>query len=358
MNSLQKYLSSAKANKKSANLVVLGNESADLDSMVSSIAYGYLLDEQKRDVKVLPVMPIPRADFKLRPDAVYLFRKAGVDPGDLVFSDEIELETLMANGAGLVLVDHNRLSPAFEKYHANVVIIVDHHADEDMYHDIESRLIENAGSAASLVGREFRKTGATISKEIAILLFGTILLDTVNLDKKVGRVTDIDTEVIEFIFSLYALPRDEYFKNIQREKFNVTGLGTSDLLRKDYKEFLFKTVRCGISSVVLSIEQWKEKDSDLPSALVSFATTRKLDVLLVMNAYDAPEFQRDFVIYCNSQELYEKLFECLQKHVLDLDPVERARGNRYTAGYLSFYRQGNLDMSRKKLQPLLAGCFE
>lgn len=358
MSFLQVYLVSARANRENADFVLIGNEAADLDSMASSIAYGYLLSEQKKGFNVLPVMPIARKDFKLRTEAVYVFREAGINPDDLVFLDEVDFDKLMLAGVKLILVDHNRLAPKLEKYHANVLGIIDHHNDEGLYGDADIRILESAGSTASLVGMEFRRTELVITKDMATLLYGTILLDTVNLDRASGRVTGIDIEVVEFLFPLCSLPREKYFNNIQREKFNVMGLGTRDLLRKDYKEFLFSTLRCGVSSVPLSIEQWVERDRALCSGLVYFAETCKLDVLLSMNVYIVPEFKRDLIVYCKKQELYDTLYGYLQEGLLGLTPVKCKKSVWDGDGFLSFYHQDNLGMSRKKLQPLLSKYYE
>ncbi len=202
----------------------------------------------------------------------------------------------------MVLVDHNRLAPVFEQYSRNVVGIVDHHIDEGLFDNVELRIIKNTGSTATLVGLEFKKSEAEISKEIAMLLCGIILLDTVSLERGLGRVSDGDVDIVELLSPLCTLSREEYFRDIQRKKFNGESLGTADLLRKDYKEYLFKSVRCGISSVLLSVEKWAEKDQELALGLRCFASTRKLDVLWSVGAYDAPEFRRDLVVYCKSKK--------------------------------------------------------
>lgn len=358
MGSLQMYLSNVKVNKKDARFVVLGNEAADLDSMASSIAYGYLLSRQRPEIAVLPVMPIPRGDFKLRTEAVYVFQEAGIVLDDVVFFDEVDFDTLMAAGAELVLVDHNKLGSALEQYNANVTGVVDHHNDEGMYSDAEPRIIQTIGSTASLVGLEFKKAGVAIAEEIAILLGGTILVDTVNLDEKAGRVTDADNAIAEVIFPLCPLSRQDFFDNIQREKFNVAGLSTAELLRKDYKEFKFETVRCGIGSALLPISQWKEMDKDLFSGFADFAAARNLDVLLSMNAFASPDFSRDLVVYCTTKEVHDALVVHLQNNALDLTPHEYAGEQQEGNGFMSFYHQGNLGISRKKLQPVLAEYYK
>jgi len=358
MSSIQKYLSAAKANKNDAKMIILGNEAADLDSMASSITYGYLLSLLDADSFVLPVMPIPRADFKLRTEAVYVFNVAGVNLEDVVFYDEVDFHTLMEGGADLVLVDHNKLSPALEKYNTNVSGVLDHHIDEGLYEDAAPRVIELVGSTTTLIAAKFNKAGIAIEEDVALLLAGTILLDTVNLDPAAGRVTDTDEEVAAKILPLCPTSRQEYFDNIQREKFSVAGLSTRDLLRKDYKEFQFGSAHCGIGSALLPISQWQEMDDNLHAGFADYAKKGQLDVLLSMNAYTNPDFNRDLVIYCSTKEGHDTLLDYLQNNSLELTTIDFPSKQQEGEAFISFYHQGNLGISRKKLQPLLANFFK
>ena len=72
---LNQYLLESKTdiNYKSIDYLVMGNEAADLDSMASAIAYAYLMTARDNSKTIVPFMPILRADFKLRTEAVYVF---------------------------------------------------------------------------------------------------------------------------------------------------------------------------------------------------------------------------------------------------------------------------------------------
>lgn len=357
MISLQSYLSSSKINAAQAKLVILGNEAADLDSMVSSITYGYLRSLQDAQLLALPVMPIPRVDFALRPEAVYLFHEAGVNLDDVVFSDEIDLAHLFATGAEMILVDHNRLAPQLERFNDRVAGIVDHHKDEGLYGDASPRLIQTIGSTASLVALEFARAGIGLSREVAILLGGTLLLDTVNLDPGAGRVTDADLDVAAHILPLCPRSQQEFFAIMQKEKFNVAGLSTHDLLRKDYKEFQVGTVHCGIGSVLLSVMDWLKLDPNLCGDIALFARARNLDVLFAMNGFADPDFRRELVVFCATRNDPAGLIDFLQKSGLDLTPLPYPEKIQGVHGFMGFYNQGNSEISRKKLQPLLASYY-
>ena len=357
MNTIQTFLSYAKKHVADVKLVVIGNEAADLDSMASSIVYAYLCNLLDPGVHALPLMVIPREDFMLRTEAVYVFKEANIDLDDVVFLDELDLDKSMEQ-AELILVDHNKLTGDLKKFDSKVVSILDHHKDEERYKTASPRIIEPVGSTTSLVAREFFTSAFEVSRDVAVLLGGTILLDTVNLADDAGRVTELDKEIAARVLSLCPLPQQEFFDTVQREKFNVAGLSTNDLLRKDYKEWQFGTVKCGIGSALLPLEQWAEIDNDLAAGFAKFAADRNLDLLLSMNAYTNPEFNRDLVIFCKSKDAHDQLLAYLQENKLDLTPIDCPGQKQSDSGFITFHKQGNLGVSRKKLQPLLTGVYK
>jgi len=354
---IQTFLSLAKKHVSDAKLVVIGNEAADLDSMASSIVYAYLRNLQVPGLFVLPLMVIPREDFILRTEALYVFKEANIDLDDVIFIDELDLDKIMEQAA-LVLVDHNKLAGDLKKFDSQVVTILDHHRDEGLYKTASPRIVEPVGSTTSLVAREFFTSGIEVSRDVAVLLGGTILLDTVNLADDAGRVTELDKEIAARVLPLCPLPQQKFFDTVQKEKFNVAGLSTNDLLRKDYKESQLGTVKCGIASALLPVEQWAEIDNDLASGFAKFAAGRTLDLLLSMNAYTNPEFNRNLVIFCKSKDAHDQLLTYLQENELDLTPLDCPAQKQSDSGFITFYRQGNIGISRKKLQPLLADFYK
>lgn len=115
-------------------LVYIGNAAGDLDTIVSSLTAAFVREQQPGDSGApggapgapeaalhVPVLPFARADFRLRQDASLLFAHCGFEldgqgaPSELLFWDEVSAELAgawRAAGLGLVLTDHNALSPA------------------------------------------------------------------------------------------------------------------------------------------------------------------------------------------------------------------------------------------------------
>lgn len=354
---LHDYLDSSRAlaRRGEARRFVLGNESADLDSMASAVACGYFLTGPAPDggAPFVPLINVPRADYKLRTEAVFLFDAVGIGPERLTFIDELDLDALRAGGElELVLVDHNVLAAGQAALADAVIGIIDHHKDEGVHPGLALRVIEPVGSAATLVaGAVLGKDAARVEPGLAKLLLGTILLDTVNLDPQAQRATAKDIAVAAQLESICSTDRPALFERLQFEKFNVAALDTADLLRKDYKACRLGEVRCGIASVLLPVARWLDKDPDLAASLATFATAHDLDLLLAMNACTDPEFRRELVVWAEDEALRARVLDFLRASDLGLAPIDHEDAPRTPE--VALFSQANAAISRKKLQPLL-----
>ncbi|GES96997.1 DHH family phosphoesterase [Rhizophagus clarus] len=297
---------------------VLGNESADLDSIISSIAYAYLSqqlissDELKSSATsfssiYLPIIQIPKSDFSLRPECSYVFSESKFSESDisqLLFLDDIlpHLDKLSSNyDVNLILVDHNKLiSPWSEKFNDKIDTILDHHQDEGLYLNIKSRQIESVGSATSLVVLHFKddwvkKTFQDDSK-LSKLLLAPILIDTVLLDVSKGRTSNKDKEAVQFLLDILNIPKSDqefftsnYYKAIQSAKLNISHLSNIDLLRKDYKEWNLNNFKIGISSIPWFIDGWIQREDKNIDKLIDsfkyFKNERKLDIFIIIQIH-------------------------------------------------------------------------
>ena len=357
------YLSEARNSleRGEAGAVVIGNEAADLDSMVSAIVYGRLVSAlvAPGTPPAVPVVNCPRGDFALRTEAVYLFAAQGLDVEALVFVDEIDLDALHGSGRlRLCLVDHNVLAADQAGCADAVEAIIDHHADGGLHPRAEPRWIEPVGSAATLVAEAMlRNRPALIDPQTATLLLGTILLDTVNLDPTAERATAKDEAMASQLKELAGPEAEGLFDRLQAEKFNVSALGTEDLLRKDYKSWDTPSGTYGMSTVTTSLEDWVAKDPGLAAGLEAFLRSRGLACLLATMAYtDAGGgFRRQLAVHAPDPELAAGLTAMLEASDLGLSRIRPA--GLKDPGEAMFYTQQNTAVSRKKLQPLLQRFF-
>lgn len=357
MSSLHAYLSAARSNIAKTEFVIVGNDAADLDSVVSAIAYAYLRYLQDETLHVLSLIAISRADFRLRTEVVYVLKQAGIHLDDLVFMDEIDLAEIFTSGADLILVDHNYPSSQFLPYHDRVVGVLDHHYDEGFFPDILPRLIQEVGSTASLVTQEFFQAGIYMGQEVATMLCGAILLDTVNLDPATMRVTSVDSSAIGQMESLYPLSKTELYTAILTEKNKITDLSTCDLLSRDYKSFQVCGRHCGIGVVPIPMAAWIRHDLDCYSGFMNYMDSKKLDLLVIMSAFTDGKFKRELVMVCSFPQILDRLFATLQSKGLDLTLQDSFPAGTGDTTKVRVYSQGDLMGSRKIIQPILVRFF-
>lgn len=83
--------------------------------------------------------------------------------------------------------------------------------------------------------------------KLSLFLTGTIIVDTINMLPKAGKTTPVDEAIVAKLESaLGDIDRDKLFKEIQAEKFNLSGKNTphnfSVVLHSATALFYYKTV--------------------------------------------------------------------------------------------------------------------
>lgn len=289
---LNKFLSSSKEsvlghspsrNRTSSHFcVVLGNEAADLDSIISSIVLAYHLESEETSLTStwcnhVPVINIPRKDFSLRKDAVFLFQLLQVPVLDLVFIDDLDLQSLLNQKIlSVILTDHNALASSQLFLKDSVIGIFDHHHIESMI-PLDSLLykdIRMVGSACSLIALHIQShyVDTLISNTIASMLMSAILLDTVNFSPIERKTHDVDVQAFMWLFTFHPVPHEDLYKTLVDLRGDNIGFTTWDLFRRDIKFRLSGSTRYAISSISgKSLEEWLSEDMRLFSKMAVFA---------------------------------------------------------------------------------------
>lgn len=357
MTSLNNYLRSLKGQWLNCNYVILGNEAADLDSMVAAVAYGYLLQFLHPKQVVLPLINIPRQEFVLRPEAIYLFALVGLGPEDLIFSDDVDREELFRH-TRIVLVDHNKLSPSLEDFSEQVCAILDHHRDEGLYGNADPRIVQRAGSSCSLVTQEFIRQEVPVIPELATLLLGTVVLDTVNLDSKAGKACREDRLALKVLIPQSSHSPVDLFERLQSERFNVGMFKGRDLLLRDYKEYYQGKFHWGIAVIPLALNEMVSREADRGLPINSFVKDQSLDVLILMFFNNTVGFNRQLVVFWPDAGGQKQLCTALQNGGLDLCSIKEFDVEEFASQDIRCYEQGNSSLSRKAVQPLVANFLE
>ncbi len=347
------YIKSMQHQAGQSELIVLGNQGADLDSVASALVLAWHLAGQQSQKHPVALIARHRCDLNLRPEVKFVLARAGINPDHLLFTDDVELGKKMAQGTELVLVDHNSLEVSLPPGQQRVTAIIDHHHDQGAFPAASPRIIDQVGSTATLVTELVLREKGEMAASAALLLLSALLMDTVNLSAQARRSTARDQAMAEKLLALCGVERESFFNSLQQAQHDLKGLSTQQLLGRDYKEWPDPVGRYGTSTVLLSLEQWRQQETDLTTSLARFARQKGLAILMAMLVSYEPDFQRELIIFCRDKELLIHLVVFLEQQGLRLSihPGNTAIVNR--DGYLGFYRQGNAAISRKKLQPLV-----
>ena len=228
----------SKGNESKVFNAVLGNESGDLDSFVSSVALAFHLTTSK-GVRHVPLMAFDRRDLDLRTEVLYCFRRLNLEPANLAFADDLDQK--MAKGVDrVVLVDHNRVNnPALAELDSKVATIIDHHIMERSAAACEGvdMTVRTVGSCATLVAEKiFADDPGFDDEKVLSLIRWTILTDTSNLSPTTKKATDDDVRVLEDIerrLGISAESRSGDFKLISQAKADTSHFDCSMLIRND-----------------------------------------------------------------------------------------------------------------------------
>ncbi|XP_037738971.1 exopolyphosphatase PRUNE1 isoform X1 [Chelonia mydas] len=335
--------------------VVLGNEACDLDSMVSALALAYYLAKTSLESRAafVPVLNIPRSEFPLRTESAFLLQEQQIPDSCLIFRDEIDLHALHRAGLlSLTLVDHHILPSGDAALEEAVIEVIDHRPLE---REPRCRVTaELVGSCATLVTERIVQGPAELlDRQTAALLLGTILLDCVNMTPEAGKVTPKDTQYVALLESKFPdLPaRSVLFEALQTAKFDVSGLTTDQMLRKDLKALSSDGLVLAISAVYVTLEAFLQRPG-LQQDLCAFCQRYGYGGLVAMTiSFDERnEPFRQLAVYSQHAAVRTAVCGVLERAnnpPLDLSPL----GSLYPN--LCAYHQGNTVASRKKVLPIL-----
>ena len=304
--------------------LVIGNPAGDADSIISAITLAYV-ESVKDGEKKTPVISISEHEMNTtRPEVALLLDLVGISDlsSSLLFVDSPVIKRdISSNNIDVTLVDHNvldeRFGPARGKKGWCVREILDHHHDEGHYQDTCANANRNiafeddkalVSSTCTLIAEKLQEVwDPPFPASIALLLLGTILLDTVNLSSEVGKVTqrDIDavdgllastrwTRLSDHAWSILQIeeadPRPDpskLFNLLQAAKYNEdfwSSLSVTSGLRYDYKDFAVGgTEKFGVSTVLMPMESFLSKKS-LHSSIRRFMDEEDISFLGIMFA--------------------------------------------------------------------------
>ena len=375
---------------KSPYRIVTGNQSADMDSVVSAITFAYLTHTFKTPNQfIIPLIDIPKADFALRRDISKLLQLHGITEDLLYFVEDFDGFLKESTSVDLSLVDHNGLqgveiNKAFDAGFVNVDAIIDHHADEGMFEKADPRIIRTCGSNSTLVFHYFHELTSgddkfwETNKDVVELLIAPLLIDTTNMTQK---VEDPDVKALEFYKKILTTDTvnfttqssyDEFYKTLKTAKKDISGFSFADILRKDYKQFHFlHGDRVGFSSISKPLLWIASKFSadEIKEDLAKTLKANQIELLVMTASFTQKEtgiYTREFSYYYEGEnEKYANLFQLVWRDLeLSTDMYKseiistlvNAVNNRES--HLKIYNQKKVTATRKQVVPIVKEALE
>uniref|UniRef100_A0A3B4WT58 Prune exopolyphosphatase 1 n=1 Tax=Seriola lalandi dorsalis TaxID=1841481 RepID=A0A3B4WT58_SERLL len=264
------------------------DESCDLDSVVSSLAMAYFLFRTSSGPPgcslVLPVLNIPRSQFHLRADVLLLLREASIATETLVFRDEVDLAHLHGNRRlALTLVDHNILPSTDRDLEGAVVEVIDHHQLQRTTSFACPVTMEMVLSCATLVTeRILSRAPEILDQQLALLLYGVMVVDCMNLSPVAGKVMVKDRKMVHLLQTQFPdLPqRDALHTALHTAKFDLSGFTTEQILLNNMKTVAGGNLKVAVSIVYMSLDiNHALLDTRSPALCLSPASSPYKDVL-------------------------------------------------------------------------------
>ena len=182
----------------------------------------------------------------------------------------------------MILVDHNEFSQSvrgIEK--AEVLEVIDHHRINDFSTNQPVAFRnEIIGSTATIVATIFRENQIPLPKNLAGLILGAILSDTLKFQSPTTTSKDIATA--KFLAGIAGLDIDEFAKDMFSVSANIKGKTLNELLNQDIKFFDIEGCKTMISQVIVtSADIAREMESQVQELIEQFVKKKELDLCLM-----------------------------------------------------------------------------
>ena len=201
-----------------------------------------------------------------------------VDDAEHLVGYVMRYHILNYNDKQLILVDHNEFSQSVKGIEkARVLEVIDHHRVTDFS---TSRPVsfrnEIVGSTCTIIATIFRENQVPIEENLAGLMLGGLLSDTMNL--QTPTTTDKDRQTANILAALAGLDLDQF----SEELFSVTedeGGSLEELMSRDIIFEDVMGVRLMLAKVnVPQVEPYRDRAEDMQQALDILTRNKNADM--------------------------------------------------------------------------------
>ena len=208
----------------------------------------------------------------------------------------------------LILVDHNEKKQSIDDIeYGEVIEIVDHHRfggfQSDNPINITTMIV---GATCSIIASKFIEDNLKLSEDMAGLLLGGIVADTMNF--KSPTTTKFDVETAKKLQKICNVKPSELNKGLIQAAASLTTKKAIDIVSDDFKEFDVHGLKVGLSQAVCkSYEEYKSVKNAIMQHLEESCTNSGYDLMAIM--LTDPFGSGSYLLYAGKRsDLIEKAF--------------------------------------------------
>lgn len=232
-----------------------------------------------------------------------------LDVNDKVLGTLSRYDVIVDEKKQIIQVDHNERGQAVDGIEeAEILEVIDHHrvADFATMSPLYFRG-EPVGCTATIVAKMYHENGVEITKEMAGLMLGAIISDTLLF--KSPTCTPIDEQMARELANIAGVKIEDFGMDMFRAGTSLKGKTVSEILNADYKPFKFGDSKVGVGQVnSMDIDGFLPLKEEMLAYMNEKVEKDGLDfiMLLVTDIINA----NSEVFAAGKEELVEQAFNC------------------------------------------------
>lgn len=183
----------------------------------------------------------------------------------------------------VIQVDHNERSQAIDGIEeAEILEIVDHHrvADIQTVGPVLFRA-EPVGCTATIVAKCYKESGVEIPQDMAGLMLGAIISDTLLF--KSPTCTPTDTKIAKELAAIAGVDIQEFGMSMFKAGTSLVGKTVEEIFNQDYKKFTFGDLSAGVAQVnTMDIEGFAPYKKDMLDYMEQVAKDNHMEFTMLL----------------------------------------------------------------------------
>lgn len=255
-------------------IYITGHKNPDSDSICSAIAYADFKN------KTTNVTAIPVRLGQLSSETQFILDYFNVDAPTLIKTVKPECAE---DKKKVILVDHNETSQSIDGLdEAELIEVIDHHKIGDVQtgSPIYFRN-EPVGCTATIIASRFFENDLTPSKEVAGLLCGAIISDTLLL--KSPTATEKDRKILEKLSKIAEIDLETFANEMFIAGTSLVGKTSEEIFNQDFKAFNMGNFKVGIAQVnTMDIAGFKSMEASVLNYMEEKAEKESFNIIILM----------------------------------------------------------------------------